>query len=192
MVHEGVLLGTLSTNRIAWDADTTSLPSWDDVAGATCTYHDTYQPDGNALVLMSMNINPDARGRRIPNVLIGCIKALGQASGVEHIIGSFRPNQFGQHKKHWADTSFEVYIGLHNQNGQPLDGWLRSLSHHGMTPLKVDHSAMQVPVSRAEFEAFRQPDWQEVRSNVWECGEVGSWYVSPDGQSATYRESNVW
>ncbi|HSX31987.1 MAG TPA: hypothetical protein VLF43_01900, partial [Candidatus Saccharimonadales bacterium] len=37
----------LAANRVNWDGQRTTLPSWDAIAGTEYTFEDTYQPSGN-------------------------------------------------------------------------------------------------------------------------------------------------
>lgn len=93
------MVASLSMNQINWDGNPDTLPSWDDVAGTQTTdYSETYQVDGNTLVLMSMNVSPKSKGQQLPAKIIEYVKLLAQAKGAEHIIGSFRPSGFGKAK----------------------------------------------------------------------------------------------
>lgn len=61
---DGTPIASLSTNQIYWDGKVEALPTWDDVAGDPTTYEKTYHPNGNALVMMSMNVHPEHQRRR--------------------------------------------------------------------------------------------------------------------------------
>lgn len=190
------ILATLSTNRINWNGDLSQLPNWDGVAGEPTDYSSTYDPEGNTLVLMSMNVNPEFQGAGVARQMIELIKQQAKDLGATHLIGSFRPNQFGKFKAegdNWK-VDFEEYCKLNREDGWPIDGWLRSLTKNGMEPLVVDREAMTVTSSLDEFEDYKShynPDnWKEVAQGIWECGEVGQWTVN-EGQ-AVYKECNLW
>jgi hypothetical protein len=198
-----VILATLSMNQIHWNGDVTQLPNWDTVVGVhTTDYSETYQPAGNTLVMMSMNVAPDAKGKQLPTKLIEYVKLLAQELGIEHVIGSFRPSGYGAAKlkhlnEHGESLPFWEYCTMQQElSGKPVDPWLRSLSWNGMQMLKEDNQAMVVTVPLAEFQHYQQsfkPElWQEVQPGVWECGEVGTWTVNEAAGTATYQESNVW
>lgn len=192
-------LASLSTNKINWDGNPESLPSWDDVAGDPTTYEQTYVKDGNSLVLMSMNVYPRLEGYGLARKLIGAAKTQAVKLGVDYIIGSFRPNEFGKYKAQpgkW-NTPFEEYCKMTREDGLPVDSWLRNLTRNGMKPLKVDPKAMTVGVPLDEFFKLlayyhKNGIWKEVASGVWECGEVGNWKVDHEKGVATYQESNLW
>lgn len=195
---DGEPLASLSMNLISWNGQNEDLPSWDEVAGEPTTYVNTYDPKGNALVLMSMNVSPEHQGSGYARMLVEKAKSLAQELGVDYLIGSFRPNEYGRYKlaNLGKTISFEEYCNMQREDGWPVDSWLRNLKRNGMQPLKVDHRAMVVKVSVDEFSSYQQlykPElWVEVLPNVWECGEVGSWKVDEKTGIVTYEESNLW
>lgn len=194
----GGYIGSLSLNQIHWDGNVHHLPSWDDVAGDPTDYSTTYMPDGNTLVLLSMNVAPAWKGKQIPSKLIDEVVKLAGALGVEHLIGSFRPSGYGEAKKGLGyNFDFEEYCMMkRNGSTKPVDPWLGSLWHKGMQMLAVDRKAMTVTVPIAELEGYKtgykSKQWVEIKPGVWECGEVGTWTVDTDTGLATYQESNMW
>lgn len=198
LVHGNEYVASLSLNQIHWDGVVNHLPSWDDVAGDPTDFGHTYQKTGNTLVLLSMNVAPDWKGKRIPSTMITAAQQLAKHLGVEHLIGSFRPSGYGEIKKGMDyDLDFDTYCQLkrHGTN-KPLDPWLGSLWHMGMKMVAVDHAAMTVAVTTDEFYGYQQQyhkgQWEEVKPGIWECGEVGNWTVDTEQGIAVYRESNVW
>jgi GNAT superfamily N-acetyltransferase len=194
----GNIIASLSTNRIHWNGDVGSLPSWDDVAGDPTDYSKTYQPNGNTLVLMSMNVHPDYRGLGLARELIRQARKVAKNLEVNYLIGSFRPNEFGNFKligNNWS-VPFEKYCNMIREDCLPIDSWLRNLVRNGMIPLTVDQNAMTVTVPLDQFNHYRtsyNPDnWKEVWPGLWECGEVGRWTVNHIDSTATYKESNLW
>lgn len=194
---QGVLVASLSMNRINWNGDVTSLPTWDQVAGQQLTdYSETYIPDGNTLVMMSMNVAPEAKGKQLPSKLIEYVKFLAHELEVEHVIGSFRPSGYGMAKKQYNfDLPFWQYCNMKQPNtDKPVDPWLRSLWWSGMEMLQEDPQAMHFSVPLDEFESYKEnynsEKWVEILPGEWECEEVGAWLV--DEVKATYLESNVW
>lgn len=81
-----------------------------------------------------------------------------------------------------------------NDDGYPVDPWLRSLTKNGMHPIAVDHRAMYLHISEHEFENIKQLFWRQFSTganNVWWCNETGFFYPQVDG-SYIYAESNLW
>lgn len=191
-------LASLSTNQIFWNGQLETLPTWDEVAGDPTTYAHTYKSKGNTLVLMSMNVHPEYKGIGLARTLTEEIKKVASKLNVDYLIGSFRPTQFGKYKSQpdkWS-ADFADYCKLLREDKLPIDSWLRNLIRNGMIPLTVDKEAMAVETSIHELWEFMQvynmSMWNEVMSNVWECGEVGQWTINPKSQKANYRESNLW
>lgn len=193
-------LASLSTNRIFWDGNRGTLPTWDDVAGDPTTYEKTYIPNGNTLVLMSMNVTPTQQGKGLTKIMLEHMGKVAQKIGIQYVIGSFRPSEFGKFKAipGNAESDFGDYCNLtREEDGLPKDAWIRSLTRNGMKPLAVDRNAMTVPVSLDEFiqimnSGYNQGMWQEVAPDIWECGEVGRWIIDRNLEKAIYKESNLW
>lgn len=194
----GVYAASLSLNQINWDGIANHLPSWDDVAGDPTDYSKTYVPEGNTLVLLSMNVNQAFKGDHLPSKMIKEATKLAQHLGASYLIGSFRPSGYGYIKKGMGyDIEFSTYCQLKRVGSdKPVDAWLGSLWHVGMKMLKEDEKAMTVEVPYHEFLSYKsiyhKGQWEEVKQGVWECGEVGSWTINPDTRIATYQESNMW
>ncbi len=210
-------VASLDTVRIDWDGDPLSLPTWDEVAGGDRGYRAVHRPDGNAVSLLSMSIRHDARGRRIPRLVIDELRARLAGSGVQHIVGDFRPSGFGRYKRLAGERSFAEYVELLDDDGLPADGWLRTVRTMGAVLLRVDPTAMVVRATVEELHQHRQehhPErWWQVTDEhrlerqlgwhrplrfiarvdeVWECGETGTWYLDRRAGDAVYVESNVW
>lgn len=192
-------LASISTNRTSWNGQTINLPSWDEVAGEPTTYEATYQNNGNALILMSMNVNPKYKKNGLATTLVKEVQELTEELGVEYLIGSFRPSEFGKFKAEKGPIPFADYISMKAEKADglvPLDAWIRSLTRNGMQPLKIDEHAMCVTIDLLEFEELKKtykPEcWKESSSDIWECGEVGQWQINLITGTATYIESNLW
>jgi hypothetical protein len=193
------LLATLSVNKIQWNGQPESLPTWDYVAGDPTTYENTFAQKGNTLCLMSMNVSEQGRGQQLPKLLIQSLLEYAASTNVSHVIGSFRPSAYSKAvlaslEQDKQPPTFEEYCATTNEDGYPVDPWLRSLTKNGMQPIAVDHKAMYVPVSEQEFEVVKQPFWKQIKlggKDVWWCNETGFFYPQSDG-SYVYAESNLW
>lgn len=175
------LLGILSTNRINWSGDTEHLPTWNKVAGQELTYEDSFEPNGNTLALMSISVNPKARGRGIYRSLIRDAQDYARKNNLQHLIGDFRPSGFGVYKRHTGDFDFIKYChNKRNENlqpplfgpiktkkdNQPQDPWLRAVKRLGMEELKPDARAMVVHAHADELDkymqTYRPENWWKV------------------------------
>ncbi|OGH21647.1 MAG: hypothetical protein A2629_01945 [Candidatus Levybacteria bacterium RIFCSPHIGHO2_01_FULL_41_15] len=188
-------IASISLNRFNYDGNPDNLPTWDELAGYPSTYEETYDPNGNAVAMMSINIHPEFQGQGLTGDIITAVKTLRETLGIKHIMGSFRPSQFGDYSHDNPRANFTTYSHLKRPDRLPQDAWLRALTRNGMDVLRVDDFAMMVPdVSMEEFEEYRRtyfPEkWRKMRPDVWRCGQTGIWVVGRNG--ATYLEGNVW
>jgi len=207
----------LSANRIDWDGNPDNLPTWDGVAGQTYTYEDTFAPNGNTFVLMSMGVRENDKGNGQSNLILRAAKNYALSEGIEHITGDFRPSDFGKYKREFGNFNFNEYVMLQREDGQPYDGWIRNVTRQGMEILRTDPRAMVIEASISELEDYyleHKPEqwwkvedpvqiqyllkWHQPHENlenvdeVWECGETGTWYIDRQNDKAIYIESNLW
>ncbi len=194
---DGEPLASISTNRIKWDGDPKSLGRWQDITDdRTCK--STYEFDGNTLIMMWINVSKDHQGSGYAKILTEEVLRLAKSSGIDNVIGAYRPNEYGKYKlAAELPVDFEAYCKMvRKEDGLPVDAWLRNLTRNGMRPLKVDSNAFTIDVTIGQFEQYRseyRPElWKMVSQNVWECGETGSWTINPAASTAAYSESKLW
>lgn len=192
---EGRPIASLSLSRFNYDGDPQALPTWDEIMGDPPTGEHTFVPDGNAIGMMSINVHPEFQGAGLTRVIIDDVKKRAKDLGIKHIMGSFRPSQFGEWTHEHPREGFVTYALKERPDNLPLDAWLRALTRNGMRMLRVDDAAMVVPeVPIEEFNNYREtynPEkWRQIAPHVWRCGETGVWITGEN--SATYIESNVW
>lgn len=188
-------VANISLARFNYDGNPDNLKTWDELMGIPATGEKTYDPNGNAIGMMSINVKQDYQGQGLARTIIDSVKDAASKLGVKYIMGSFRPTQFGEHSHKNPHANFSGYVGSKREDSLPTDAWLRTLTRNGMRRLRIDDSAMVVPdVTREEFDNYRKtykPEmWKQISPTVWRCGETGVWIVGV--RSAVYVESNVW
>ncbi len=219
---KGRVVAAIRANRIdiEWEKNPVSLPSWDDVAGGGLNIENPlgiHTSNGNTLYLMSSNVDRSMQGQGLGTMLVDAMKDAARKMGVSHLVGPFRPSDFGRYKfdqlkkdrKEDGVVPFDAfkqatdYRAFDNyckktRDGKPLDRWLRLLSHHNMRPLTIQNDSMKVVVSRQDFdkykEAYNPDDWMKVEDKeegieTWVCPEVGDWYIFE--KVAAYAERNL-
>lgn len=184
------MLWSLSTNCIYWDWNIDTLSSWDDIAWNPTTYENTYNPNWNALVLMSMNINPEFKWWWLTDYLVWAVKDLAKNKWIKYIIWSFRPSWYWEYKMENWNIPFEEYLNLKNEQWYSIDPWIRSLQKKWMQPLKIDNNAMIVEMDYESFLKLKEENWKEISSWVWECWQVWQFFIEWD--KAIYKEKNLW
>lgn len=197
----GELAATLSTVRINCDNpyDKDSLPnSWDTCAGVNgeTNLAKAHVPDGNTLVLLSMNIDPKYQGKHLSGRLIDEAKKLVQKEDMDYIISPFRPLHYGMYKLARGYVDLADYAKILNEDGFPVDPWFRSVIKNNGELLSVCEESMTVKVPIEQFESYKKnynPQlWVKVSRGRWECGEAGDWSVDKKTGIATYKEDNYW
>lgn len=189
-------IANISLARFNYDGNPDNLKTWDELMGIPATGEKTYDPNGNAIGMMSINVKQDYQGQGLAKIIIDSVKDVASKLGVKYIMGSFRPTQFGVHSHKNPHAHFGGYVGSRRaEDNLPTDAWLRTLTRNGMRMLRVDDAAMVVPdVSREEFDNYRKTYnpgmWRQISPTVWRCGETGIWFVGE--KNAVYAESNVW
>lgn len=196
----GMLVGTITANRIDWDGNPKSLikRTWDEVADGVQhkgDYSTTYRPDGNTLCLMSTSVDPTMRGHGIATQLIEGMRNVAIESGIEHLVGPFRPSGYGNYKLRTVNpVDIADYCKMTDADGQPVDPWIKFATRQGMIQYGITDPSMTVVVDKATFDTYRdtlQPTrWKKNEDGTWECGETGRWRLN--GDYATYTEPNLW
>lgn len=194
---KGVPLAYASVNRVRWDGAVDTLPTWDEVAGdqvEQANYKNTYISKGNTLVIMCLTVHSVHQGKYLSAILINEIKILARKLKVKHIISPFRPSAYGLYKQKYNDPGFKKYCRMTREDGLPIDTWLRVLIRNGMKPLIVRDNSLVVEVPKTKFQklkfSYNPGYWKEISPNIWECGEVGQWFVR--GKKAVYKEPELF
>jgi predicted GNAT family acetyltransferase len=203
------IVGIISATRTNWDGDPKSVLPWDTYAGGSVATGDypNYDNTGNTLVIMSSSVDPDHQGQGIVRSLFTQLQIEAKALGVKHIIGAFRPSEYGTYTRNSNNPplSFEEYCERVIR-GELHDHWLKAAMHMGMEPirdegrLRVEDSSMRVEVPLSDLHEFRaayrphkdashpKGDWIEV-DGKWYSGETGSWTIkTKEGTDELYAE----
>lgn len=154
----------------------------------------------NTIILTAMVIEDSYRGQRIPSRLIESAKEQAHGLNFNYVISPFRPSQYGKYKKEnnikHNDTVFAEYCYKKNEEGYPVDAWLRALTKNGMRMLKPVPNSFQCARSMTCFEKFKKvhkpDDWYQPGPDIWECGETQTWYVDRHRNTAVSIEPNLW
>jgi predicted GNAT family acetyltransferase len=199
VASDGTILAGLSTNRVMLNSDLSTLTTWNDVVGKRHTYEETYNPNGNAIVLISINIPPEHRGQGFAELMIDEALKLPSRLGILDFIGSFfRPLQYGSHKLDSGQDDFTAYCKMEvERKGKmvPRDPWLRILKSKGANFIKPVSDAVTLFLPLEEFRelkaTFNPSIWRSINGK-WECGECGSWTENETLKIATYTEPNIF
>ena len=156
--------------------------------------------DANCIVLIALTVDPHYRNMKLPSLLLSSVQETAQRLGMAYVMGPFRPSGYGAFKaeRHVAHSNllFEEYCGLKNDEGLPIDPWMRTVARHHVEFLKIEPRSLQVPGSIDQFESFRKNykpgNWYSPSLDVWECGETPTWYVDRCKKQVLSVEPNIW
>ena len=120
--EKGLPIACLSTNKLNWDdaPDPAGLPpSWDYCAGIApaTSFESVHEPDGNALVILVINIHPDYKGNRLSQKFLFQAVDLARAEGCDYVIGPFRPVCFGEHRMAGGEDNVSQYAARRRIDG---------------------------------------------------------------------------
>jgi GNAT superfamily N-acetyltransferase len=209
------IVAALSCTRVNWDGRSSSLPTWDALAAPGNTFADRFVSDGNTLAMLSMSVDPEARGEGCAAELLQDAKRLAGYSDITWLVGDYRPSAYAGAKREGA--LFEEYSRARRGDGSLVDPWLRAIERAGLEFVRIDPRAMVCHATLEQVDGWRRSyrprDWYLVSdevlrnslvaehlpmqsgvepSEIWECGETGSWYVDRVVGNAVYIESNYW
>lgn len=185
------IAGYLSLNRLNLDTSG-DWPNWMGVVGKSEEY-DNFNPNGNALFLVSMGIAPEFRGSGVVSLLLSKAKELSHDRGVL-LASCFRPSGYGLYKFERKEIiPLSEYMNIKNADGYLVDPWLRSLSKNGAKFVGVSENYYSKDVSNSQLEFYKnnynKDRWWNT-NGTWECAEAGNFVENKSG-GYTYLESNV-
>lgn len=154
----------------------------------------------NAIFLLAIAVAPEYRKHKLPAMLIGAAREAARKLGFSYVMAPFRPNAYGKYKaeRHvgHSESLFNEYCSLRNEDGLPVDPWLRSVVRLGARLLKPVQRSLTLKGDLPKFEdfraSFRPGDWYSPGKDIWECGETSTWYVDPARRIAMSVEPNYW
>lgn len=191
-------VAVINLQRFNYD-DPEHLLTWDELCGDPPDFRDRFDPQGNAVSMMSINVHKDYQGGNLTTQIVYAVRNMAKANGVAHIMGSFRPSQYGDFAYQNPEVTLEEYahdrVPWKNGGTTRRDQWIGILENKfGMQELRWDEAAMTVTLPREEFEQYKatyKPDkWVQRAPGIWLCGETGFWVDR--GDQATYIEGNIW
>ncbi len=197
---DGMPVAAINLSRFNYNGNPADLPTWDQLMGDPPTSETTYNPNGNSVGMMSINVSPKYQGRGVTEQVVEAVRNMTKEEDIENVMGSFRPSQYGKFALDNPEVSLEEYtrqrVPWKNGETTRRDQWIGILENKfGMKEIRWDEAAMVVPdVPTEQVEEWRKtykPEmWRQVTPGIWLCGETGLWVVK--NGTSTYIEGNVW
>jgi GNAT superfamily N-acetyltransferase len=140
---------------------------------------------GNVVSLLAISVKPEARGRRVPALLIEAVRNAAHEAGHESVIAPVRPTL----KDRYPLIPIERYVEWRREDGSHFDPWIRTHERVG--------GAIVAPAPESMFIEAPVADWQEWTG--MQFPEDGTYIVSGmlaplevRGGVGIHIEPNVW
>ena len=89
-------------------------------------------PDGNALYVVSIGVDPETQGMGIGGKLLNAQKELAKKLGLSVLFLGARIPGYDKYCKENAEISIEEYVKLKNDKGESLDPEIRFYERNGL------------------------------------------------------------
>jgi GNAT superfamily N-acetyltransferase len=171
-----------------WDEDLSQLPEggWDWVFIQSVEDH-KHGIVPNIQSAIQIAIHPDYQGQGLSGKMVQAMRAIGQSKGFKYLVAPVRPNQ----KSKYPLISIDDYIKWTNDEGLPLDAWLRVHARIGARIIKPCHEAMTIRGTRAEWEEWTGMKFPQSGTYVIP-GALNPMEMNLDKNEGSYMEPNVW
>jgi hypothetical protein len=172
---------------LVWDGTVAGLPTgWD---GALEWGFRDYEQGRipNALCGLSIVIAPGIQGKGLSERMVGMMKTLAQADGLEHLIIPVRPSL----KSQYPTVPIEEYLTWRRDDGSPFDAWMRIHLRLGAEILGVCHRSMVIPGTVAQWEAWAGQQFP-ADGDYPVQGALTPVHIDRASDTGLYVEPNVW
>jgi GNAT superfamily N-acetyltransferase len=188
-VAEGKVVARAFSVPFAFDMDgRAELPDagWD---GVIRWAHDDQISNRAASAVSALEISllPEMRGKNNSLQMLDAMKANARAKGFSDLYAPVRPNQ----KHLQPQTPMRDYARTLDDNGLPVDAWLRTHVGVGGTIVKIAPYSMTIVGSIAEWSRWTGSTFDRS-GKVAIAGALAPVLVSLEQDYAVYVEPNVW
>lgn len=169
--------------RIAWDGTLADLPAgWDDaIQRAVRDVEDGRETD--TLVTMAAEVVSASRGRGLSRLVLQ--ELISRAP--DRALAPVRPTK----KSLYPEMSMEDYVERHQEDGLPVDPWLRTHVRLGGRILQVAPRSMVIEGTVSEWEQWTEMAFPQSGSYLVP-GALAPVEIHVEGDKGVYVEPNVW
>jgi GNAT superfamily N-acetyltransferase len=139
------------------------------------------------LTAIEATILPAHRGAGISRRVIGEMRAMARDRGFRTLVAPVRPPL----KSAYPTTPMERYVGWKNEEGLPLDPWLRTHARLGATIVKIAPESMRIPATVADWERWTRMRFPESGEYIVPAALVPV-RIDRERDEGLYVEPNVW
>ena len=173
---------------LRWDDSLKNLPEggWDwAFVEAVNNHKQGISP--NIHCAIQIIIHPDYQGQGLSTPTIEAVRAVTKSKSLQSLIIPIRPNE----KSKYPLITMDDYISWENEEGLPLDAWLRVHARLGGRIIKVCHESKTIRGTRAEWEAWTKMKFPQS-GQYFIQGALNPMELSIEKNEGVYIEPNVW
>jgi GNAT superfamily N-acetyltransferase len=170
------------TIPFTWDGTLEDLPRGIDALGLRAL--EETRP-ANALSALSAEVAPDQQRRGISRIVLRAMADLARADGFNSLVAPVRPNWKDRHPL----VPIDEYVTWRNDDGLPLDPWMRVHARMGATVLRTEPDSLRITAPVADWERWTGTAFTADGDHVFPGGLAP--LAVRDG-IGRYWEPNVW
>lgn len=173
---------------LRWDDKLENLPEggWDwAFQEAVANHKQGLTPNTHCAI--QIVLRPDYRGKSLSAPMVQAVRAVTKSQGLRRLIIPLRPSE----KHRYPLTSLDDYVTWRNEQGEPLDLWLRVHVREGARVIKVCHQAKTIRGTRLEWEQWTRMKFPQSGKYIIP-GALTPIEMDIEKDESVYVEPNVW
>ncbi len=133
---DGVIKAVTTSQRCDYNPDDATDHTWDEFTDSGMIQK-TFNPEGNALYVVSVGVAGDAQGNGLGARLVEEQKKVAERIGVDYLFLGARIPGYASYLKQYGEISVEDYLKQTTDKGEPIDPEIRFYQRQGLRPAKV-------------------------------------------------------
>lgn len=171
----------------AWDVTLADLPEGYDSALVRSVDDFEAGRSPTAFSFMAAAVHPDHDKQGLATEVLRALVERATAADIMHVVAPIRPTW--KHK--YPQVPMSEYATWVRDDGLSIDPWIRTHQRMGSRILKVAANSMVIPGTVAEWEQWADMPFPVSGFYVVPAG-LNLLDVDRDGDTAIYREENLW
>jgi GNAT superfamily N-acetyltransferase len=187
-VEEDRAAGMANSFPLRWDEALKNLPEegWDWAFQEAVANHRQGKTP-NLHCAIQIIVRPDYRGKGLSSPMVQAVRAVTKSQGLGRLIIPLRLSE----KPKYPLISLDDYITWKDEDGEPLDLWLRVHMREGAQIIKVCHRAKTIRGTRLEWEQWTGMKFPQSGRYIIK-GALEPIEINTEKNEGIYIEPNVW
>ena len=180
--------GMANSFPLRWDEALENLPEegWDWAFQEAVANHRQGKTP-NIHCAIQIIVRPDYRGKGLSSPMVEAVRAVTKSQGLGRLIIPLRLSE----KPKYPLISLDDYITWKDEDGEPLDLWLRVHMREGARIVKVCHRAKTIRGTRLEWEQWTSMKFPQSGRYIIK-GALEPIEINMEKDEGIYIEPNVW